>query len=185
MDALWVLNGVVFGVLLFSTGSWKRIVPVHWDTFPNAISAGLQYLSLDWPVNTPWINYNSLQVLAYFVTIFVAAPLAALTGIRLSPAWRSTWRINTVYPVGIARAIHLPVMFYFVVFIVVHVALVFATGMRLNLDVMYGWQGQGSETWWGFCVFVITLLVVIAGWIAARPMFMQPVASLTGRVSGR
>ncbi|HEX7374991.1 MAG TPA: hypothetical protein VF277_08445, partial [Steroidobacteraceae bacterium] len=148
-------------------------------------SAALQYLSLDWPVNEPWTNYNSLQVLAYFSIIFIAAPLAAITGIRMSPVWRSDWKISKIYPVTLARKIHLPVMFYFVLFIVAHVALVFATGMRLNLAAMYANGSQGSETWWGLAVFLVVLMVVIAGWMAARPMFLQPVASMTGRVSSR
>lgn len=185
MDALWLPNGILFVVLLFSTGHWKRIVPMSWDVFPNAVSAGIQYLSLDWPANIPWVEYNSLQVLAYFVTVFIAAPLAAITGIRMSPWWKSTWAISKAFPIQLARAIHLPVMYYFVVFIVTHVALVFVTDMRLNLDAMYSWKENGSESWWGFGVFSLVLLIVIAGWVAARPMFMAPIASMTGRVSQR
>lgn len=185
MDSLWVLNGVIFGVLIFVTGAWKRIIPVHWDIFPNAISAALQYLSLDWPINEPWTNYNSLQVLAYFVTIFIAAPIAAVTGFRMSPVWRETWRMSKIFPVQLARLLHFPVMIYFVGFIVVHVALVFSTGMRLNLAVMYANGSQGSETWWGLIVFLVVLLAAVAAWVAARPMFMAPVASMTGRVSQR
>ena len=36
LDALWILNGLVFAVLLFATGQWMRIVPTSWDVFPNA-----------------------------------------------------------------------------------------------------------------------------------------------------
>jgi hypothetical protein len=42
VDILWILNGIVFYVLLFVTGQWVRIIPVHWDIFPNALSAGLR-----------------------------------------------------------------------------------------------------------------------------------------------
>ncbi len=185
MDVLWVLNGLVFAALLVVTGNWKRILPVHWDIVPNAVSAGLQYLSFDWPVNTPWLDYNALQVLAYAITVFVAAPLAALTGIRMSPVWRPTWRINTVYRAEIARAIHLPVMIYFAVFIVMHGALVLATGARENLNFMYADQPAGSLSWWGPLIFVITLAVVVGGWVLARPMFMQAVAGRTGKVTSR
>ena len=34
IDALWLLNGVVFYVLLFATGQWRRIVPTSWEVFP-------------------------------------------------------------------------------------------------------------------------------------------------------
>ena len=73
---LWLLNGLVFYVLLFATGQWRRVVPTSWDVLPNAASVALQYLSLDWPTENGWVAYNSLQILAYFVTIFIAAPLA-------------------------------------------------------------------------------------------------------------
>ena len=63
LDAVWVLNGVVYIVLLFATGHWLRIVPTSWEVVPNALSAALQYASLDWPTENGWVNYNSLQPL--------------------------------------------------------------------------------------------------------------------------
>jgi len=36
LDALLVLNGVVFLVLAFATGHWVRIVPTSWEVVPNA-----------------------------------------------------------------------------------------------------------------------------------------------------
>jgi methionine sulfoxide reductase catalytic subunit len=41
---LWMINGIVFYVLLFSTGQWLRLVPTTWEVFPNAVSTALQYL---------------------------------------------------------------------------------------------------------------------------------------------
>ena len=49
VDALWLLNGLVFYVLLFATGHWRRLVPTSWAVFPNAVSVLIQYLSLNWP----------------------------------------------------------------------------------------------------------------------------------------
>ena len=31
VDVLWLLNGVVFYVLLFATGQWRRLVPTSWE----------------------------------------------------------------------------------------------------------------------------------------------------------
>lgn len=67
MDVLWLVNGLVFVVLLFVTGRWARIVPTNWDIIPNAISAAVQYLSLDWPIEGGWTSYNALQLIAYFI----------------------------------------------------------------------------------------------------------------------
>ncbi|MBU4466291.1 MAG: cytochrome b/b6 domain-containing protein, partial [Actinobacteria bacterium] len=129
LDVLWLVNGVLFVILLFVSGQWMRIIPTSWEVFPNAASAMLQYISLDWPTENGWVNYNSLQQLAYFTTVFVAAPLAAITGVRMSGVWpKKAARLNKIYPVEWARAVHFPVMLYFVLFIIVHVALVFATG---------------------------------------------------------
>lgn len=185
LDLLWVFVGLVFAVLLFVTGEWRRIVPTSWDAIPNALSAGLQYLSLDWPMDDPWLGYNALQVLAYFVTVFIAAPLAMLTGLRMSPVWNSAWRISKIYPVKVARVLHFPTMLYFVGFIVVHVVLVFVTGMRRNLNYMYANVGQDSASWWGFVIFAVALVVVAGAWMVARPLFLAPVASMTGQVSSR
>ncbi|MFE6964285.1 cytochrome b/b6 domain-containing protein [Agromyces sp. NPDC057679] len=184
LDILWLVNGAVFVVLLFATGQWMRIVPTSWEVFPNAISALLQYLSLDWPTENGWVNYNSLQQIAYFVTVFIAAPLAAITGVRMSGLWpKNAKTLNRIYPVELARAVHFPVMLYFVAFIIVHVGLVFATGALRNLNHMYA--SQDVVNWVGFWIFVGSLVVIAAAWVAARPLVLAPIARLFGKVSGR
>lgn len=183
LDVLWVLNGLIFYVLLFATGQWMRLVPTSWDVFPNALSAALQYVSLNWPVEDGWVNYNSLQLLAYFTTVFIAAPLAIITGIRMSGAWPAkATRLNKAYPIEVARAIHFPVMLYFVLFIIVHVTLVLATGALRNLNHMYA-MSPDEGSWAGFWIFAASLVVIIAAWFAARPLFLRPVAALMGSVT--
>lgn len=184
LDILWLANGVVFVVLLFVTGHWARIVPTSWEVFPNALSAALQYVSLDWPTEHGWANYNSLQQLAYFATVFLAAPLAAITGVRMSGVWpKNAKTLNRIYPVEVARAIHFPLMLYFVVFIIGHVALVFATGALRNLNHMYA--GQDVVNWAGFWIFAVSIALIVAAWMAARPLVIAPIARLFGTVSSR
>ncbi|KRB37318.1 hypothetical protein ASD93_11795 [Microbacterium sp. Root180] len=191
LDILWLVNGVIFVVLLFVTGQWMRIVPTSWEVFPNAISAALQYVSLDWPTENGWVNYNALQQLAYFTTVFIAAPLAAITGVRMSGIWpKNAAGLSKAYPVEWARAVHFPVMLYFVAFIFVHVVLVFATGALRNLNHMYAAQGSVDPdayamNWTGFWIFSASILVIVAAWIAARPLILAPIARLFGKVSGR
>lgn len=181
LDILWFVNGVIFVVVLFATGQWMRVVPTSWEVVPNAVSAGLQYLSLDWPLENGWVNYNSLQVLTYFATIFIAAPLAAVTGVRMSGLWpKNAAALNRIYPVEWARAVHFPVMLYFVAFIVVHVTLVFLTGALRNLNHMYA--AQDTDGWLGFWIFVASLVVIAAAWIAARPTLLAPIAGVFGKV---
>jgi thiosulfate reductase cytochrome b subunit len=184
LDILWLVNGVIFVVLLIVTGHWVRIVPTSWEVFPNALSAALQYVSFDWPHENGWNNYNSLQQLAYFTTVFLAAPLAAITGFRMSGMWpKKAERLSKAYPVEWARALHFPVMLYFVAFIIAHVALVMLTGFLRNLNHMYA--SQDAVTWTGFWVFVASLVVIAGAWFAARPLVLAPIAKTMGTVSGR
>jgi thiosulfate reductase cytochrome b subunit len=182
LDVLWVVNGFVFIILLFASGHWMRIVPTSWDVFPHMLSAGLQYASLDWPAENGWVHYNALQVMAYFVTVMIAAPLAILSGIRLSTWWPiQNETLSRLYPVEIARAVHIPVMIYFVVFTIVHVFLVFFTGALRNLNHLY--TARDVIDFWGLVVFLASLVVIAIGWFMTSQMFVRPVAGRMGKVT--
>lgn len=184
LDVLWLANGLIFAVLLFASGRWMRIVPTSWEVFPNALSALLQYMTLDWPVENGWVNYNSLQQLMYFLVVFIAAPLAAITGARMSEFWpKNATTLNKAYPVEVARALHFPTMLFFVLFILVHVFLVFATGALRNLNHMFA--GTDEMNWVGFWLFAAAIAITTAGWYAARPLVLAPLAKLFGKVSSR
>jgi thiosulfate reductase cytochrome b subunit len=182
VDLLWFINGVLFVVLLFATGQWMRIIPTSWEVVPNAVSAGLQYLSLQWPTENGWVNYNSLQQLTYALTVFIAAPLAALTGVRMSYLWpEKNKALSAAIPMELARKVHFPVMLYFVFFVIVHVTLVLTTGVLRNLNHMYA--GNNGDSWWGFGIFAVSLAVMIGAWFAARPVIIRPIAGVFGVVS--
>ena len=181
LDVAWVVLGAVFYVLLFTTGQWVRIVPTSWDVFPNAVSAALQYLSLDWPTEHPWVFYNALQELAYFVTVFVAAPLAILSGWRMSGMWPKSWAKP---PVAWARAVHFPTMVYFLAFVAVHVFLVLTTGLRGNVNAMFAARDDATG-WTGILLFLIAAGVTALGWWAALEAVVMPLAQAPGKVSKR
>ncbi|MHA5283650.1 cytochrome b/b6 domain-containing protein [Corynebacterium sp. CQ3829_602738] len=181
LDVAWVVLGVVFFVLLFTTGQWMRIVPTSWDAIPHAVSAGLQYLSLDWPTENPWLYYNALQELSYFVTVFIASPLAIVSGFRMSSMWPASWK---AVPVSWARAVHFPTMIYFVAFVVVHVFLVLTTGLRGNMNAMFAAR-EDATSWIGVVLFLVAAGVTALGWFFARASVVAPVAGKTGKVSKR
>jgi len=181
VDCLWLANGVVFVVLLFASGHWMRIVPTSWEVFPNALSALLQYVSLDWPTENTWVNYNALQQLSYFAIVFLAAPVAAITGFRLSAFYpkRAAWQ--KALPKTLAKRLHFPTMLFFVAFVIVHVGLVFATGALRNLNHMYG--GSDEVNGVGFGIFAATVVLMAFGWYAAkRDDWWGRIASKTGDV---
>ncbi|HET7139102.1 MAG TPA: molybdopterin-dependent oxidoreductase [Arthrobacter sp.] len=172
VDTLWLANGLVFYILLFATGQWMRLVPLHWDVFPNALSAAIQYLSLDWPAESGWSNYNSLQLLTYFVTVFIAAPLALITGLGMSPALSTRFRrISTMLSIQTARSLHFLVLVWFLLFIVIHVTFVFTTGALNNLNHIFA--NRDDDSWAGFWIFALSMAVVVVGWVAATPLTIR------------
>ncbi|GAU70529.1 molybdopterin-binding protein [Streptomyces sp. NBRC 110611] len=135
------------------------------------------YLSLDWPTAPAWVNYNSLQQLSYFTTVFLAAPLALLTGLGMSPALSTRFRrISKLVSIQAARSLHFLVLVWFLVFLVVHVALVFTTDLQSNLNQMYA--ARGGDGWTGLWVFLASMAVVIGGWIAATPFTLRRLRAL-------
>ena len=159
-------------MLLFATGEWRRIVPTNVDVLADAASVSLQYLSLNWPADTSWVAYNGLQVIAYFLTVFVAAPLALITGLGMSPALSTRFHgISKRLSIQTARSLHFLVLCWFLLFTIVHVTLVFTTGLLRNLNFIYlGTHGTG---WAGFGLFAISMALVIAGWVAATPVTLR------------
>lgn len=86
INLLWLVNGIVFYALLFSTDQWRRLVPLTWEVIPATLSTAIQYASLNFPVDEGWTRYNGLQQFSYFITVFVAAPASIVTGLMQSPA---------------------------------------------------------------------------------------------------
>ncbi|MBO0880090.1 MAG: cytochrome b/b6 domain-containing protein, partial [Mycobacterium sp.] len=171
-DVLWLLNGLVFYVLLFTTGQWRHIVPMSWDVFPNAVSVAIQYLSLQWPTDNGWVAYNGLQLLAYFTVVFIAAPAALITGLGMSPAL--SMRLTVIskrLSIQLARSLHFLVLVFFVFFIIIHVTLVFVTDASRNLNHMFA--ARDDNSWVGLAIFTAAMVVTAAGWVAATPFTIR------------
>lgn len=172
VDVLWLLNGLAFYVLLFLTSQWRRLVPTSWSVFPDAASVAIQYLSVDWPHDNGWVAYNGMQLLAYFITVFIAAPLALVTGLGMSPALSTRFtRLSRVLSIQTARSLHFLAFAWFLFFIVVHVSLVVTTGLLRNLNHIN--TGRDDSSWWGFGIFAAWMGVLIVAWVAATPYTLR------------
>jgi sulfoxide reductase catalytic subunit YedY len=172
MDMIWLLNGLVFYVLCFATPHWHRLIPTTWSVFPNALSVLIQYLSLNWPNESGWVAYNALQQLAYFVTVFIAAPLALITGLGMSPALSTRIKfVSRRLSIRVARSLHFLIMVWFVIFIVFHTALVVTTGALRNFNHIY--LGRNDQGWAGFWVFAASMIIVIVAWVWATPFTLR------------
>ena len=171
-DLLWLVNGVVFYVLLFSTDEWKRLIPNSFDVFPNALSTALQYLSLDLPQNAGFSTYNALQLLAYFITVFIAAPVALVTGLLQAPAVAG--RLGTgagLLNRQVARTLHFGVLVWMLMFIAVHTLMIFVTGFVGNVNHMT--LGTDTNSPAGVALYLAWMAVVVAFWLAASPLTIK------------
>ncbi|MGH1575169.1 molybdopterin-dependent oxidoreductase [Methylobacterium sp. P31] len=172
IDLLWILNGLVFYVLIFSTNQWMRLVPLTWEVFPNALSTAIQYASLDFPVDYGWTRYNGLQQLSYFTTVFVAAPVSITTGLMQSPAISNRLNLlGTILNRQVARSIHFIAFLWFSFFILAHGIMVFVTGIRQNTNHMFA--GVESPGWVGFPAFLLAMMLVGFAWAFASPLTLR------------
>jgi methionine sulfoxide reductase catalytic subunit len=172
IDLLWVINGIVFYVLLFWTEQWRRLVPLTWGVFPNALSTALQYASLNFPVDQGWTRYNGLQQLTYFITVFIAAPTSIITGLLQSPAIsnRVGWN-EKILNRQLARSIHFLSFSWFVFYILAHGIMVFVTGLRQNTNHMFA--GVDNSSWAGLLPFVLSVVVLAVAWSLASPFTIR------------
>ena len=182
VNLLWVINGVLFYVLLFSTDQWRRLVPLTWEVFPAALSTAIQYASLNFPVDHSWTRYNGLQQLSYFATVFVAAPVSIVTGLMQSPAISNKlgW-FGRVFNRQAMRSIHFIAFAWFVFFILGHGVMVFVTGLRQNTNHMF--SGVDNASWAWFPLFVLAMAMMLAAWLFASPFTIRH-ARLVQRVGG-
>ena len=172
VNLLWVINGVAFYALLFSTDQWRRLVPLTWDVFPAALSTAIQYASLNFPVDHSWTRYNGLQQLSYFATVFIAAPVSIATGLMQSPAISNKlgW-FGRVLNRQAMRSVHFISFAWFVLFILMHGIMVFVTGLRENTNHMFA--GVENDSWAGLPLFVLAMAVMTTAWLLASPFTIR------------
>jgi sulfoxide reductase catalytic subunit YedY len=129
----WLLAGLIYVVLLFTTPQWRRLVPTSWEIFPAAWQAVVTYLHFRLPpAGNP---FNAIQQLAYFFVIFVLSPFQIVTGIMMSPALaaRFSWFSRIVGGHQAARSLHFIGLIIFIGFIIVHISLVIAHGFKSEM----------------------------------------------------
>ena len=177
----FLLNGAIFIVLLFFTDQWKRLVPVSWRIVPDSWNVFVHYATFNMPVEpNGFYHFNALQQVSYFVVVFILAPIALLSGMGMSPAIenRFHWFPKLFGNRQGARSVHFFVMLAFVGFIIIHVAMVAATGLSRNMNhIILGTDNPVSHTGLYVGIGIILLTVafgVLAHWISwQKPRSLQ------------
>ncbi|MEO7000750.1 MAG: molybdopterin-dependent oxidoreductase [Ktedonobacterales bacterium] len=157
----WILNGVVYVILLFATGEWQRLIPTSWSIIPDAWRTFIYYASFQLPPASFFHPYDPLQQLAYAAVVFLLGPFIILTGAAQSPAVeaRFPWYVNAFGGRQFARSLHFLALLAVVLFTIVHTAMVIITGLPKNLgDIVLGTEARSSQN----LAVVIAICVVIA-----------------------
>jgi thiosulfate reductase cytochrome b subunit len=135
-QSAWVLvfTGAVYGLFGVWTGHFRRRLLAErggWN-WRAARRVMARYLRRAPPEPGDAESYNVLQRGAYLLVIFVLFPLIIWTGLALSPAFDSALpgAVNLLGGRQSARTLHFFVSGLLVLFVVVHVAMVAASGFR-------------------------------------------------------
>jgi methionine sulfoxide reductase catalytic subunit len=161
-DILFIVNGAVFLTISFATGYWRWLVPTTWTILPDAVSCLLTYTSLHHvPGPNAFFHLNALQQLAYFVVIYVMAPLAILTGLAQSPAFdnQHKWYQRLFINRQAARSLHFLLMVGFVGFYAVHMLMV-VSEPNLTLNLNHIILGINVDNLDGLAILLLVLLLV-------------------------
>lgn len=165
---LWVLNGLVYVILLFATGLWRRIIPTSWSAFGEAWTSLKMYLSLQVPSIEHYQPYDALQMFGYSFVIFILAPFMMLTGVAMSPAIRSRfpWYVKAFGGHQGARSLHFIGHVIMAGFIVMHVTLVFLVHRENNVVHMVFGEVSTARAAQATVWIIATVVAVVVFWIA-------------------
>ncbi len=135
-----VLTGLLYIISGFVTGHFgKNVYPDKTDRSWRAFSRAMaSHLRFERPSDAEAWSYNLLQRLAYLFVIFVLFPLVIWTGLAMSPAFVSAIpaAVNVLGGQQSARTLHFFVSLALVLFLLVHVGMVWFAGFRSRMRAM-------------------------------------------------
>ncbi len=141
-EAAWLL--VLTGLLYFTVGLFnghfrRNLLPVPGERSPGKLAAAIvQHLRIKRPSEEEAWSYNTVQRLAYLLVIFVLVPLIIWTGLAMSPAFEGTfpWAVIALGGRQSARTLHFFITVALVLFLLIHVLMVFVAGFRSRVGAM-------------------------------------------------
>jgi thiosulfate reductase cytochrome b subunit len=141
-EAAWalLLTGMVYVISSLRTGHFRKDLLLAradrtWRAFWTVIG---RYLRREPQDEAEAHSYNVVQRTAYLVVIFVLFPLVIWTGLAMSPAFNSAVpaAVNTLGGRQSARTLHFFISGALLLFVVVHVAMVFLSGFTSRMRAM-------------------------------------------------
>jgi thiosulfate reductase cytochrome b subunit len=151
-QAAWVLvlTGLLYVIAILLNGHLRRnLLPeksdLSWRAFSRIVAGHVRF---ERPSEGDAWSYNVLQRLAYLFVIFVLFPLIIWTGLAMSPAFVSAFpaSVNVLGGQQSARTLHFFVTLALVLFLLVHVGMVWRAGFKSRLRAMItGGAGTDKE----------------------------------------
>jgi thiosulfate reductase cytochrome b subunit len=141
-EAAWVavLTGLLYLTFGLTKGHFRRnLLPARSDLSPTRLTADVsRHLHFERPSDEEAWSYNVLQRLTYLLVIFVLFPLVIWTGLAMSPAIEGVFPALVVFLGGrqSARTIHFFVSIFLVLFLLVHVVMVYLAGFWNRVGAM-------------------------------------------------
>jgi len=135
-QAAWVLvlTGLVYGLSSLWTGHFrKNLVPAKVDRTWRALWGVMaRYFHRAPQDEADAQSYNAVQRMAYMAVIFVLFPMVIWTGLALSPAFDSAFpmAVDVLGGRQSARTLHFFITGFLVIFLIVHVAMVYLGGFK-------------------------------------------------------
>jgi thiosulfate reductase cytochrome b subunit len=135
---LFVLNGLAYLAYSLWSGHARRDLAPTRSELEHIGTSVSEHIRFRFPKGEEAKHYNVLQKLAYLAVIFGLLPLVVLSGLTMSPA------LDAAFPFLLdifggrqsARTVHFLCAIGIVLFVLVHVFMVFASGLWNNLRSM-------------------------------------------------
>jgi thiosulfate reductase cytochrome b subunit len=135
-----VLTGLLYVISGFFTGHLrKNLVPRKADLSWRALSSSItDHLRFKRPSAAEAWSYNLLQRLSYLFVVFALFPLVLWSGLAMSLAFVSAFPATVTLLGGqqSARTIHFLVSLFLVLFLLVHIVMVWFAGFRNRMRAM-------------------------------------------------
>ena len=117
----------------------RNLLPAPSDLSPSSLADDVaRHLRFGRPSDDDAWSYNVLQRLTYLLVIFVLFPLVIWTGLAMSPAIEGAFPALVTVLGGrqSARTIHFFVSIFLVLFLLIHVLMVYLAGFRNRVGAM-------------------------------------------------
>jgi sulfoxide reductase catalytic subunit YedY len=178
LDAFcWLVVGLCYLLVLFTSLQWQRLVPTSWEVFPCALRTMLEYLKFGSPEPTDaafcyapgYLPFNAMQQLTYFGFIFFLVPFQIATGLAQSPSIlaRFPWYGRLFNNRQAARSLHFLGLVAIVLFFGIHLLMVFWHNFAVEMDKMVLGRTHSEGSWLGLGLGLAIITAVVLIHVAA------------------